>query len=143
MNILPVYIILITSLLVSCSRDYKIAKIIPGKTSMTETLELLDEPIRAKTSTFNEKVEVFIWKDVTVQFQKSRVFAVHRTPSSIESSLQFWRHRFKNDAETLYPVKDVIGAEKLWQMDFKGHGLSVIYNERDDKVVKVIHYEAK
>lgn len=141
MNTLPLYIILMTSLLVSCSRDYKMAKIIPGQTDVARTLELLDEPIRAKKSDFDEKSEVFIWNDVTVQFKNSKVFAVHRAPSSIESSLQYWRHRYK-DINAIYPVKLTSSSEKLWQFNYEKRGLSIIYNERDDKVIKVIHYEA-
>lgn len=131
-----------TSLLVSCSRDYKIAKIIPGQTNVAQTLELLDEPIRAKKSDFHQESEIFIWKDVSVQFKKARVFAVHRTPSSIESSLQYWRHRYQ-DLNSVSPLESFSTSEKLWQFNYEKHGLSIIYDERDDKVVKVIHYEAR
>lgn len=136
------FLLLLT--LSACSRQFKIAKVVPGQTHVDDALHLLEEPIYAEVSTLDRRSEVYIWDDVSVQISNEMVTAVHRKPASHEETLQFWHQYYKDSDKSLEKVKNTFDTgEELWQMNLPHYGLSVIYDERNDKVLKVVKYEIK
>ena len=128
----------------SCTRRFKVAKVIPGKTTTSQALEFLDEPRYFEKSSFNRGQEVLIWDDVTIQAQNDLVTAVHRKPASHEASLQFWRQHYKASTQKFNRVKPRLeNGEHIWQLDLPEHGINVIYDENIDQVVKVIYYHVE
>lgn len=136
--------ILLLLTLSSCSRQFKIAKVVPGQTHVDDALHLLDEPIYAEVSSLNKRAEIYIWEDVSVQVSEEMVTAVHRKPAGHEETLQFWHQYYKDDSKTFKKVSNSFDTgEVLWQMNLPNYGLSVVYDERNDKVIKVVKYEIR
>lgn len=136
------FLLLLT--LSSCSRQFKIAKVVPGQTHVDDALHLLDEPIYAEVSTLGRSSEIYIWDDVSVQVKEEMVMAVHRKPASHEETLQFWHQYYKDKTKSFQKVSNNFDTgEVLWQMNLPHYGLSVIYDERNDKVIKVVKYEIR
>lgn len=136
------YLLLFTFIftLFSCSRQYKLAKIEPGSTSISEAISLLDEPTNKDESLRIEGSMLYIWKDVSLQIDKEKIVqAIHRAPASHEQNLQFWRHEYKDTITEL----NKLPHHNLWQFDIPKKGINVIYDEKADLVTKVILYEAK
>jgi len=130
----------------SCSRQYKIAKIVVGTTSIETALNLLDEPDVAEKSSFGQDPshETFIWSDVSLQVKKSTVTAIYRTPASHEKTLQFWKQYYKNDQTNFNKVVlNNKSQESLWKFNIPSKGINVIYNENIDEVTRVIYYEVQ
>lgn len=128
-------------ILSGCSRQYKVAKITPGQTTLDETFSLLDEPLVGDHSNFENGSEIYIWDDVSVQARDGIVSAVHRKPAGHEKTLQFWKQHYKDVETKLEPVQTQ-GAkgELLWQLTIPSQGLNVVYNERNDSVIRVTKY---
>jgi hypothetical protein len=138
-NYLVIFTFIFT--LIGCSRQFKIAKVVPGKTSTLEAIRHLDEPDMFNKSSFNQSEEVLIWKDVVIQTKDELVTSVHRKPASHESSLQFWRQHYRDQTQVFSKVDSRhVQSDHIWQLDFPRKGVNVIYDETQDKVIKVVHY---
>src|SRR3989338_562978 len=134
------FLILLFSLILSasCTRERKVAKIIPGHTTISEVLDWLDEPVNVRTSGFDSHEEVFVWDDLTVQVDRKIVKAIHRIQAGEEKSLQYWRHEFKQEQTNLQKIafnKD----EDIYQLNIPGRGINVVYNAKADQVIKVVY----
>lgn len=141
--ILTIHISLLLTM-ASCSRQFKIAKVVPGQTHVDTALYYLDEPVYAEHSTLGRGSQIYIWDDVSVQVSNEIVTAVHRKPAEHEETLQFWQQHYKNSIKKLVKVTNSYKTgEELWQLDLPQYGLNVIYDERNDKVIKVVKYEIK
>lgn len=130
---------------ISCSRQFQVARVVPGQTYADEALDLLDEPDVAEQSTIKAGNTIYIWRDVTLQINSQEVVtAVHRKPASHEKTLQFWKQQYQNDYTKFTKVK-ALGQtqESLWQFDIPQKGMSAIYDENIDEVTKVILYETR
>lgn len=130
---------------VGCSRQFQIARVVPGQTYVDEALDLLDEPDLAEQSTINHSHHVYIWRDVTLQINSQEVVtAVHRKPANHEKTLQFWKQHYQNDF-TQFKKVNALGQtqESLWQFDIPQKGMSAIYDENLNEVTKVILYETR
>lgn len=127
----------------SCSRQYKIARVIPGSTYIDQAVLLLDEPVISKNSSLTFDHKIYIWKDLTLQVNPDNlVTAVHRQPASHEKTLQFWKQYYKDTETDFYKIStDKSSQESLWQFTIPNKGMSVIYDENIDQVTKVILYE--
>ena len=129
----------------SCSRQFKIARVVPGETYIDRAVSILDEPDIAEKSSLSSNHMVYIWQDVTLQVNNEEIItAVHRKPAAHEESMQFWKQHYQDDQtsfNSILPKRN--SQESLWQFSIPTKGMSVIYNENNDKVVKVILYEAK
>jgi len=127
-----------------CSRQFKVARVIPGQTYIDQAVNILDEPDVAENSTLSRGHRVYIWRDVTLQVdQQELVTAVHRSPASHEKTLQFWKQYYKNTDTTFQKITNSQSQESLWQFDIPTKGMSAIYDENIDQVTKVILYEIK
>jgi len=136
--------ILLLLTITSCSRQFKIARVVPGQTHVDTALYILDEPIYAENSSLDSRSQIYIWEDVSVQVQNEVVKAVHRKPVSHETTLQFWQQYYKSSNKQLSKVMNSYETgEDLWQLDLPEYGLNVIYDERNDKVIRVVKYEIK
>ncbi len=128
----------------ACSRQYKIAKIIPGNTSIQSALTLLDEPEVAEKSSLNSNFETFIWRDVSLHVHNSIVKTIHREPASHEKTIQFWKQEHKKIHTSFDKVSNQVnGQESLWKFNIPSKGINVIYNENLDQVTRVIYYEVQ
>lgn len=128
-----------------CSRQFKIARVVPGETYIDQAVNILDEPDIAERSSLSSRHAVYIWRDVTLQVDNREIVtAIHRKPAKHEETLQFWKQHYK-DFNTSFSSITLKGnsQESLWQFDIPQKSVSVIYNQNNDKVVKVILYEAK
>lgn len=130
---------------IGCSRQFKIARVIPGQTYVDEALDLLDEPDIAETSSINSSHQVYIWQDVTLQINREEIVsAIHREPANHEKSLQFWRQHYQNENTSFEQVHSLSRTQaSLWQFNIAHKGITAIYDENIDEVTKVILYEAK
>lgn len=127
--------------LFGCSRQFSIAKVVPGKTSTAEAIKYLSEPDKYNKSSFNKNEEVLIWNDVLVQTNNELVTSVHRRPASHERKLQFWRQHYKDQVQNFNKVHtSPYDSDHIWQLDFPSKGINVIYDETQDQVIKVVHY---
>jgi hypothetical protein len=127
--------------LIGCSRQFQIAKVVPGKTSTLQAIKFLDEPDMYNKSSFNKTEEVLIWKDVVVQTKDEVVTSVHRSPASHEKSLQFWRQHYRDQDQNFNKVTTKFNSsDHIWQLDFPNKGINVVYDETKDQVIKVVHY---
>ena len=132
-----------------CSRQFQIARVVPGKTEIHDLRQYLGVPevlTDQNSSTFNPNEEILVWKDVLVQVHKDEntVTAIHRQPASHEKSLQFWRQHYKNNVQNFSKVKSrFYSAEHMWQLDLPQLGINVVYDETKDEVVKVVYYEVE
>jgi hypothetical protein len=136
-------VVIFTILLIStsCARRFNIARVTPGLTSTSQAIKYLSEPQYFDHSAFNSREEILIWDDVTLQTNDDVVTAVHRTPASHESSLQFWRQHYKQSTQNFSKVNNRFeSGEHIWQLNLPQHGINVVYDESLDKVVKVIYY---
>lgn len=128
-----------------CSRQFKIARVVAGQTYIDKAVDILDEPDIAEKSSLSSNHMVYIWRDVTLQVNNEEMItAVHRKPAAHEESLQFWKQHYqdsKTSFSSITPQRN--SQESLWQFSIPEKGMSVIYNENNDKVVKVILYETK
>lgn len=139
-------LIIFTTLLItfaSCSRQYKIARVVAGDTYIADAIDILDSPTLTD-KTYNDKGHtLYIWEDVSLQVnQEEVVTAIHRQPASHEKTLQFWKHQYKSE-NTQFNKVSSSGQSDLWQFNIPAQGINVIYDERIDTVTKVIFYEAK
>ena len=127
--------------LIGCTRQFQIARVVPGKTTTLQVIRYLDEPRMFNKSSFNQAEEVLIWDDVVVQMRDDLVTSVHRQPASHEKSLQFWRQEYKNDKQNFNKVSSRFAStEHIWQLDFPSKGVNVVYDETKDEVIKVVYY---
>jgi hypothetical protein len=129
----------------SCSRQFKIARVVPGETYIDQAVDILDEPDIAEKSSVSPRHMVYIWQDVTLQVDQNEIItAVHRKPANHEGSLQFWKQHYQDNQTSFNNINSQGNSqESLWQFSIPSKGMSVIYNENNDKVVKVILYETK
>jgi len=133
------FIILLLSFF-GCSRQYHIAKIIPGNTTLEEALNHLDDPQLARTSQFDSSTHYYVWEDVSLQIKNKVVHSIHRTPASHEKHLQFWKQYYKNQDTRFSQIPSTSPDERLWQFDIPSKGINVIYDENNDQVTRVIFY---
>jgi hypothetical protein len=130
----------------SCSRQFKIARVVPGQTYIDTALNILDEPDDlAESSSISPSHQLYIWPDVTLQVDREEVVtAVHRKPASHEKTLQFWQQHYQENETSL---KKIVPKHKtqdsIWVFDVPEHGMSAVYNENIDQVTKVILYETR
>lgn len=137
MNKLTLLALIVTIFsLFGCDRQYKIAKIIPGKTKVQTAITYLNAPVESKTSTFDANSTFYKWKDVSLVVQNNIVTSLHREPASHEVYLQFWRQHYKNFKTDFKRVNN----NSLWQLTIFDKNISVIYDENNDRVTRVIHY---
>jgi uncharacterized protein (DUF1499 family) len=50
-----------------CTRQYKVAKIVPGTTTLNQALDYLDQPVTSKKSQFDPSSHFYAWDDVSLQ----------------------------------------------------------------------------
>lgn len=117
-------------------RQYKIGKIVPGKTNIKSAISLLGTPIESKPSSFDKESTFYKWKEVSLVVSNDIVTSLHRAPASHETYLQFWRQHFKDYSSEFKRVNN----DSLWQLTITDKNLSVIYDENSDQVTKVIYY---
>ena len=135
-----IFTILLTTF-TSCTRQYKVAKIIAGKTFIDEAVDILDEPQMVEKSAVKAGNSLYVWEDVTLQVNTQFVVtAIHKQPIEHETTLQFWKHHYKEIQTTFTKIQS--SPSILWQFNIPSKGINVIYDERVDKVTKVIFYEA-
>lgn len=133
--------------LFGCTRQFQIARVVPGKTDLNEVRRYLGTPNLASentSSSFNPHEEIMVWDDVLVQLHKDDnvVTAVHRMPASHEKSLQYWRQHYRGKVQNFRKVNTKFyAAEHTWQLDLPNLGINVIYDESKDEVIKVVYYE--
>lgn len=138
--------LMLTFLLIffGCSRQFKVARVVPGETFIDQAVHILDEPDVAENSTLARGHRVYIWRDVTLQVDhQDLVTAVHRSPASHEKTLQFWKQYYKDTDTNFKKITSSQLQESLWQFDIPSKGMSAIYDENIDQVTKVILYEVK
>ena len=130
---------------IGCSRQFQIARVVPGHTYVDEALNLLDEPDIAEQSTISRSHAVYVWRDVTLQINSQEVVtAVHRKPASHEKTLQFWKQYYQNENTDFKRVQSLSKSqESLWLFDIPHRGMSAVYDENIDEVTKVILYETR
>ena len=139
-NLKLVFILFFIFTLSSCSRQFNLARIQPGKTHIAKAIDILDEPEITDNSLAHKGTTLFIWSDVSLQVDKEKLIqAVHRSPASHEKTLQFWKHEYKNINTEFQKTS----SDNLWQFNIPSKGISVIYDEKIDTVTKVIFYEVK
>lgn len=128
-----------------CSRQFKIARVVPGDTFIDQAVDILDEPDIAEKSSISPGHTVYIWRDVTLQVNRDEIVtAIHRKPANHEKTMQFWKQHYKDENTKFSSVNSQSNSkESLWQFDIPQRGMTAIYNENIDQVVKVILYEAK
>lgn len=130
---------------IGCSRQFQIARVVPGQTYADEALDLLDEPDVAEQSSISRSHQVYVWQDVTLQINNQEVVtAVHRKPANHEKTLQFWKQYYQNENTNFKRVQSLGKTqESLWQFDIPHRGMSAVYDENIDEVTKVILYETR
>lgn len=133
------FIILLISCF-GCSRQYHVAKITPGHTTLEEALDHLNDPQVARTSKFDSSTQYYVWEDVSIQIKDNIVHSIHRIPASHERYLQFWRQYYQDQQTRFSQIPSTSPDERLWQFDVPSKGINVIYDENNDQVTRVIFY---
>lgn len=141
---------MLLSTLFGCSRQFYVAKIVPGKTYLSDVIKDLGEANNVYKPSTNEaggKAQVLVWKDFSVQATDqdfdSVVTVVQRKPAAYESSLQFWRQQYKGTKQRFNKVQGRYDTgEHLWQLNIPNERINIIYDESKDKVVEVMYYYA-
>lgn len=130
---------------IGCSRQFKIARVVPGETYVDTAMYILDEPILAETSSINRSHQIYIWEDVTLQVNSREVVtAIHRIPASHEKTLQFWKQHYQEEATSFKKViPNTKSQDAIWVFDIPHRGMSAVYDENIDQVTKVILYETR
>lgn len=135
----PLAIILSIFSLFSCTRQYKIGKIIPGKTDIKTAINYLNTPLESKQSSFDQNSTFYNWKDISLIVKNDIVNSIHRNPANHEVYLQFWRQHYKEFGSEFKKTN----TNSLWQLVIPDKNISIIYDENSDRVTKVIYYADK
>ena len=138
--------ILISSILllhlIGCSRQFHVAKLIPGRSSIDDAIDRLGEPTEASID--NPSYQKLLWRDITVQAREDIITVVQRKPASYEEKLQFWRQHYKGSPQSFSKVENTAQAgEHLWQLNLPNEHINIIYDESRDLVTKVMYYDVR
>jgi hypothetical protein len=117
----------------------KPSKLVFGITSKEELIEVKGEPLEEQTIT--DKTILVYPEDEKYQVSDGVVESKFRAPSPEEKSLLYWKHQFKDDPDaftTSYQSKE--HADRTIQYFSKRYGLTVVYDEALDQVVRIVEY---
>ena len=127
---------------ISCSRQFHVAKLIPGQTYTDEAVSRLGDP--DFTQFENPTKQVMVWKDVTIQAREDLITVVQRAPATYETKLQFWRQHYKNYPQQFTKIENSAEAgEHLWQLHLPSQRMNIIYDETRDTVTEVMYYNVQ
>ncbi|MFZ4713272.1 MAG: hypothetical protein ACOYL6_06160 [Bacteriovoracaceae bacterium] len=115
-----------------------------GKLTSKELKDKLGGPIRVESTAQGKEVYVYP-DDKKFQVDDEIVDASFRKPTAEESSLIYWRHKFKKKKTNLrrlpLPKDSHLMAEQ--ELSCLQEGTTIIYDPNIDKVVRVIEYAKK
>lgn len=135
--------LLLSLSLTGCSRQFQLSQVEPGQTDVFTAVKILGDPEKSEVATEtgnDESSKLYSWGDITLQARNDIIRAIHRSPAEHERSLQFWRQRYKDKASSLKKLAGDNDQER-WQFSVPSKGISIIYDERSDHVLRVVRYE--
>ena len=135
-------LVLMLVLFTSCFDQRKISDITPGKTSLKEVLTLYKDPLRIEQVSEEGEVEVFLWKDFSVQVSQKKITHVFRSPAGDEEHLQYWLHQFSEHDMNVKTLASDYG-DHFVEMQFSNVGMNIIFDKTQQRVIRIITYEAK
>ena len=125
-----------------CSRQFHIAKLVPGQSYTYEAVDRLGDP--DFTQFENPTQQVLVWDDVTIQAREDIITVVQRAPANYETKLQFWRQHYKNFPQKFSKIeKSAEAGEHLWQLHLPAQRMNIIYDETRDTVTEVMYYNVE
>ncbi len=133
---------LLLLLFISCFDQRKISDITPGKTSLKEVLTLYKDPIRIEQISENDEIEVFLWKEFSVQVSQKKITHVFRSPAGDEEHLQYWLHQFSEHDLNVKNLGSDYG-DHFVEMQFSNVGMNIIFDKTQQRVIRIITYEVK
>ena len=137
--------LLLSLSLTGCSRQFQLSQVEPGQTDVFTAVKILGDPEKSDVATEagnGQSSKLYSWGDITLQARNDIIRAIHRSPAEHERSLQFWRQRYKDKASSLKKLDGESNTgEELWQFNIPSKGISIIYDERSDHVLRVVRYE--
>ena len=119
-----------------------------GKTPVSEVVDRLGPPTNKTPSTQVKDVAFIEYKDrpdhLKFQTRANVVEAEfrHVKPGSPQSTLQYWRHRWRGQLTTFMSVQTNPGAHDLRVKQFSAPnlGAAVLYDVSADRVTQVVRY---
>lgn len=129
----------------SCGRSRPESKIQLGQSTRAQVVEEKGEEGKEEKIPVKDAVSVSFSDGDRIQFKND--IAVVRFSEAVgdEKSLLWWKHKFKDCATTTTTLEHVKHAHVLPEKEFKcaSEGLSIIFYEGSDVVVRVVEIEKK
>lgn len=117
--------------------------VVPGKTTVMELKSSQGEPQRINVPDSRPQAKLLCYHEgCCYQVEKSLVMTTACEPTEEESSLQYWRHKWKGDPQKYEPVAISSGAHgaPTYQLISERARTAVIYEPHADRVVRVVRY---
>jgi len=142
MSYRPLLVLLMASGLLSCSGGRSSA-VKYGVTTLEQLKAAKGEPHSIQTATAQQPQQVLVYADdEKYQVENNVVTTSFRNPTDEESSLLFWRHKFKECVTSYTEIPGPPDAHTPAQMELKcpAQGLSAVYDPHTDAVIRVVEY---
>jgi hypothetical protein len=111
-----------------------------GKTTKSALVEMKGEPESVERPIDKSDISVLVYEEnQKFQISNDLVVASFRMPVSDETSLLFWRHKFKDCPTSFLDLKKAdnhLKAEKEFKCEKTG--ISVIYDPNSDQVTRIV-----
>lgn len=125
-----------------CSAN-KRSEISYGVTTSAQLKAERGEPLSEQLTDATHTEQVLVYADnEKYQIDKDVVVASFRNPSAEESSLLYWRHKFKDKETTFTPVKTTSHTHLEPEMELKcaAEGITVVFDPNQDVVTRVVEH---
>ncbi|MBY0517107.1 MAG: hypothetical protein K2P81_09375 [Bacteriovoracaceae bacterium] len=111
-----------------------------GKTTKAGLIEMKGEPESTEKPVAKSDLSVLVYEeDQKFQIENDLVVAGFRKPVNDETSLLYWRHKFKNCQTSFQELKKLdnhLRPEK--ELKCEKTGVSVIYDPNSDQVTRIV-----
>lgn len=136
--------------LAACSPRSADPDFAPRARTRADLVAKLGEPTESRISSILPGAELLEFEGADgskarYQLDGARVVASFREPTSEESTLQYWRHRWDGLTPEFKPIEGGEDAHGNRSFELRSHaaGMAVIYDESSDRITEVIEHGAR
>ncbi len=117
--------------------------IVPGQSTVADVQKVMGgAPVTTVQVGSNSEKVLKYDKGFEFQTKKKLVVAKRRAPLAHERTLQYWRHRWKDQHPEFVPVKGTLSATGQPRMELRAPtlGMAVLYDPAISRVTEVVEY---
>ena len=117
--------------------------VVPGKTTVMELKSAQGDPQSTAVPESRPQAKLLCYHEgCCYQVERSFVMTTACEPTEEESSLQYWRHKWKGDPQRYetVPIANRAHGGETYQLISDRARTAVIYEPQSDRVVRVVRY---